>query len=79
MYHISLALQCSDGENGDGEERSEISREGKRVRLPVFLYADNLVLYGKSEEDLRAMVEHFIEDCRAYRKIVTAFSVSNFS
>ena len=25
------------------------------------LYASDLVLYGKSEEDLKVMVEHFIE------------------
>ena len=28
------------------------------------LYADDLVLCGKSEEDLRAIVGHFIEVCR---------------
>ena len=33
-------------------------------RLPGLLYADNLVLYGESEEDLRAMVEWFVEVCR---------------
>ena len=33
-------------------------------RLTGLLYADDLVLHGKSEEDLRAMVEHFVEVCR---------------
>ena len=28
------------------------------------LYVDNLVLCGESEEDLRAMVGHFVEVCR---------------
>ena len=44
---------------GDGKEGSEIPGgwEGEREwRLPVLLYADDLVLCGKSEEDLRAMV-----------------------
>ena len=69
MYHVPLALQCiiyghSDegGENGDGEKRSEISGGGKR--LPGLLYADDLVLCGESEEDLRAVVGRFVEVCR---------------
>ena len=38
MYHIPLALQCiygcsEGGENGDGEEGSEISGGGKRVEI----------------------------------------------
>ena len=33
-------------------------------RLPGLLYADNLVLCGESEEDLRAMVGRFVETCR---------------
>ena len=33
-------------------------------RLPGILYADDLVLCGKSEEDLRAMVGRFAEVCR---------------
>ena len=35
-------------------------------RLPGLLYADDLVLYGQSEEDLRAMLRGFDEvliDC----------------
>ena len=63
MHHVSLAFQrvyeCSDerGENGDGEE-------GREWRLPGLLYAGDLVLIGKLEEDLRAMVRHFVEVCR---------------
>ena len=32
--------------------------------MPGLLYADDLVLYGESEEDLRAMVGRFAEGCR---------------
>ena len=32
--------------------------------MPGLLYADDLVLYGESEEDLRATVGRFIEVCR---------------
>ena len=36
-------------------------REG---RLPSFFYADNLVLYGESEEDLKRMFGRFDKVCR---------------
>ena len=32
--------------------------------MPGLLYADDLVICGESEEDLRAMVGHFVEVCR---------------
>ena len=60
MYRVSLAFQsihgCSDkrGESGDGEE-------GREWRLPGTLYADDLVLCGESEENLKAIVRHFVE------------------
>ena len=46
---------CSNerGENGDGEEGSEISRGGKLVEIIGLLYPDDLVLCGELEEDLR--------------------------
>ena len=34
------------------------------MELPGFLYTDDLVLYGESEEDLRVMVRRFVEVCR---------------
>ena len=37
--------------------------------MPGLLYADVLVLYGESEEDLRAMVERFIDVCRRGLKV----------
>ena len=45
------------GENGDG-------KEGKEFKLPNVLYADDLVLCGELEEDLRVMVGQFVEVCR---------------
>ena len=36
----------------------------RKRRLPGLLYADDLVLGGESEEDLRAMVGRFAEMCR---------------
>ena len=38
--------------------------DGREWRLPVLLYADDLVLCGELEEDLRVMVGRFAEVCR---------------
>ena len=38
--------------------------EGREWRLPSPLYADDLFLCGESQDDLRAMVERFVEVCR---------------
>ena len=38
--------------------------DGREWILPGLLYADDLVLCGESEEDLRAMVGWFAEMCR---------------
>ena len=35
--------------------------EGREWRVPGLSYADDLVLCGESEEDLRAIVGHFVE------------------
>ena len=50
-------------ENGDGKERKE-------WRLPGLLYADDLVLCGESEENLRAMVGWFVEMYRRGLKLM---------
>ena len=50
-------------ESGDGEAGNEVS-EGGEYRLPGLLHADDLVLCGESEEDLRVMMEWFAELCR---------------
>ena len=65
MHHVHLAFQCiygcnvERGENGDEKEGSEIHGGWER-RLPGLLYADDLVLYGESE-NLRVMVGQFVE------------------
>ena len=70
-YHVSLAIQCIYGESdkgsedGYGKEESEIPGGWGRVeRLPGLLYADDLVLCGKSFLHLRVMVGWFAEVCR---------------
>ena len=38
--------------------------DGREWRLPGLLYADDLILCGELEEDLRVMVKRFAEMCR---------------
>ena len=39
-------------------------KEVREWRFPGLLYANDLVLSGESEEDLKVMVGHFVEVCR---------------
>ena len=55
MYHVSLAFNIY---------MDAMMNEGKEWRLLGLLYPDDLVLRGESEEDLREMVERFVEVCR---------------
>ena len=72
MSHIPLFFQCiyvhSDerGEGGNKKEESEILGGWDGL-----LYADDLVLSGESEEDLRASVGWFAEVCRRRRLTVS--------
>ena len=63
MYHVLLGVHCIYGSNDEGGENGD-GEEGREWRLPGLLYADDLVLCGESEEDLRAMVGRFAEVCR---------------
>ena len=72
MYHFPLVVQYIyiyiyiDGVMK--EVKMGMGRRGVGLledrRLPGLLYADELVLCGKSEDDLRAMVGRFAEVCR---------------
>ena len=44
--------------------RGRVSWDWREWRLPGLLYADELVLCGESEEDLKVMVGQFAEVCR---------------
>ena len=71
MYHIPLDVQftriyrCSEegSEDGDEKEGSELPGDGRKWRLPGLLYAHDLVIWGDSEVELRAMVGRFTEVC----------------
>ena len=56
VFQYVYGYSDEGGENGDGEEKRE-------WRLPALSYADDLVLYGESKEDLKAIVERFVEVC----------------
>ena len=46
-----------------------VMKEGREWKLPVLLYADDLVLCGESEEDMRGIVGCFVEVCRRCLKM----------
>ena len=46
---------------GMGRSGVRFQEDGREWRLPGLLYTDDLVLFGKSEEDLRALVGRFAE------------------
>ena len=47
-----------------GRRELRFLEEGRDWRLCGLLYAGDLVLYGESEEDLKAVVGGFLEVCR---------------
>ena len=54
-----MAVKCIYGYSNKGGKNKD-GKKGRELRLPGLLYADDLVLYGESEEDLRAMVGSFV-------------------
>ena len=59
MYHIPLAVKCIYGCSSEGGKNGD-KKEGRKLRLPGLLFADDLVLCGESEEELTAVVGHFV-------------------
>ena len=49
---------------GVGRRGMRFLEDGRRWRLAGFLYADDLVLCGESEEYLRVMLGRFAKVCR---------------
>ena len=58
-----MAVKCIYGCSNEGG-KNENGKEGRELGLPGLLNADDLVLCGESEKDLRAVVGRFIEVCR---------------
>ena len=49
---------------GMGRRRGIFQDYGRKWSLPALLYADNSVLFGDSEKDLKAMTGGFDKMCR---------------
>ena len=59
MYGVMKELKMGMGKRGVSFMEDE-----REWRLPGLLYADDLVICGESEENLRVMVGQFAELCR---------------
>ena len=65
LYYVPLVLQCNVYKNvvmkevkmGIGRMGVVFLEEVREWRLPGISYADDFVLYGESEQDLKVMVE----------------------
>ena len=57
-----------DVKMGMGKRGVRFQEEGGEWRFPGLLHADDIVLCGESEEDLRAMLGRFVEVCRRRMK-----------
>ena len=59
MYHVPLAVRCIYGCSNEGGKNGDV-KGGRELRLSELLYADNLILCGESEEDLRVILGCFV-------------------
>ena len=59
LFNVYMDAMMKEVKMEMEKERTEISREGREWRLSCLFYADDLVLCGESEEDLRVMVGLF--------------------
>ena len=64
LFNVYMDVVMKELKMGIGRRGVRFQEEGREWRLPGLLYADDLVLYGESEEDLRLIVGRFIEVCR---------------
>ena len=61
-----------------GRRGVRFQEEGREWILSGLLYADNMVLCGESEEDLRVIVGSFIEVCRKRAMSVCEVCVNRY-
>ena len=64
LFNVYMDAVMKEAKMGMGKKGERFQEEGREWRLPGLLYEDDLVLCGKSEEDLRTMVGRFAEVCR---------------
>ena len=64
LFNVYMDEGMKEVEMGMGRMGVRFMEGGREWRFPGLLYVDDLILYGESEEDLRAMVGRFAEVCR---------------
>ena len=64
LFNVYMDAVMKELKMGMGRRGVRFQEEGWEWRLSGFLYADDLVLCGESEENLRAIVGCFIWVCR---------------
>ena len=64
LFSVYMDGVMNEVKMGMGRRGVSFLVEGREWRLPGLLYADDLVLCGELEEDLRAVMERFVEMCR---------------
>ena len=64
LFNVNMDAVMKKVKMGIGRRGVRFQEERRKWRLPDLLYADDLVLWGESEEDLRAIVGWFVELCR---------------
>ena len=67
--YVYMDVVMKEVERGMGRRGVRILEEGREWRLLGLLYADDLVLVGESEGNLRAMVRRFVEMWRRGLKV----------
>ena len=64
FFNIYMDAVMKKVKIGMGRRGVRFQEEGRLCRLPGLLYADDFVLCGESEEDLKAIMGRFVEVCR---------------
>ena len=64
VFNVYMDGAMKEVKMGMGRKGVNFLEDGREWILPGLLYADDLVLCGEAEEDLRAMVGRYAEFCR---------------
>ena len=64
LFNVYMNAVIKEVSVGRGSRGVRFLEEGREWKLPGFLWADNLVLCGDLEGDLRVMVGWFVEVCK---------------
>ena len=64
LFNVYMGGVMKKVKMGMGRKGVSFLENGREGRLPGLLYADDLVLCGESEKDLKVMVGRFAEVCR---------------